>query len=64
MNFFFNILEPINEKKLEMFKEQMEKALDLMENTWLASKDKKFLATAEISFADVLAACEIEQTSK
>lgn len=54
----------MNEKKLEMFKEQMEKVLDLMENTWLESKDKKFLATNEISFADVLAACEIEQTSE
>ena len=42
----------------------MEKVLDLMENTWLESKEKRFLATNEVSFADILAACEIEQTSK
>lgn len=53
--------EPINENKLNAFKKQMEGALDSLENIWLASADKKFLATKEISFADILAACELEQ---
>lgn len=39
----------------------MEKSLDTLENVWLNSSDRKFLASEEISFADILAACELEQ---
>jgi glutathione S-transferase len=45
---------------LHIFKFLMESTLESFENIWL--KEKKFLATDdEISFADILAACEIEQ---
>lgn len=53
--------EPVNENKLKAFQKQMEGALSSLENIWLESSDKKFLATKEISFADILAACELEQ---
>jgi glutathione S-transferase len=53
--------EPVNENKLKAFKKQMDGALDSLENLWLESADKQFLATKEISFADILAACELEQ---
>lgn len=53
--------QPINENKLKAFQKQMEGALDLLETVWLQSADKSFLATKEISFADILAACELEQ---
>lgn len=35
--------------------------LNHFENSWLADENKKFLTSNEISFADILAACEIEQ---
>jgi glutathione S-transferase len=53
--------QPPNESKVAAFKKQMENSLDLLENVWLASAEKNFLATKEISFADILAACELEQ---
>lgn len=52
---------PPSEKKVEAAKAQMEKVLDLLENVWLADQSKPFLATQEISFADILAACELEE---
>lgn len=48
--------------KLSALTGYMETTLDLMENVWLESNEKRFLASKEISFADILAACEIEQT--
>lgn len=53
---------PPNEEKLAFLKGNMVKTLDLLENTWLESSQKSFLTTEEISFADILAACELEQT--
>jgi glutathione S-transferase len=50
-----------NEKKVEYYEKLMKKSLDSLENVWLESADKNFLATSEISFADILAACELEQ---
>lgn len=44
-----------------IFKFIMENSLDALENIWLADERKEFLATNEITFADILAACEIEQ---
>lgn len=49
-------------KKIEASKKVMEKALNSLENIWLSDSSKSFLATDEISFADLLAACEIEET--
>lgn len=48
--------------KLSALAGYMETTLDLMENVWLQSNEKRFLASNEISFADIIAACEIEQT--
>lgn len=53
--------EPANENKVKAFKKQMESALNSLENVWLESSEKQFLASKEISFADILAACELEQ---
>lgn len=47
--------------KVAFLKNNMEKTLDLLENTWLEGAQHPFLATKEISFADILAACELEQ---
>jgi glutathione S-transferase len=52
---------PPDEKKIRAFEKLMHKGLDDLENIWLASSDKDFLATKEISFADILACCELEQ---
>lgn len=53
--------KPVNESKLSALKTHMENTLDLLENVWLQSTEKQFLVTNEISFADILAACELEQ---
>lgn len=53
--------KPPSESKIAMFQGHMEKALDILENVWLESTEKTFLTTNEISFADILAACELEQ---
>uniref|UniRef100_F4MI64 glutathione transferase n=1 Tax=Chironomus riparius TaxID=315576 RepID=F4MI64_9DIPT len=52
---------PIDEKKAAAYKKLMEQSLNNLENVWLESADRKFLASEEISFADILAACELEQ---
>lgn len=48
-------------EKVEESKVLMEKTLDLLENVWLEDPSKDFLASKEISFADLLAACELEE---
>lgn len=54
--------KPPNESKIQLFKNHMETTLDILENTWLENAEKTFLTTdSEISFADILCACEIEQ---
>jgi glutathione S-transferase len=53
--------KPPKESHLKMLQGQMEKTLDSLENIWLESAEKTFLAGNEISFADILAACELEQ---
>jgi glutathione S-transferase len=52
---------PPSAKKIEASKVLMEKTLDSLENIWLEDQSKAFLATKEISFADILASCELEQ---
>lgn len=49
-----------SEQKIASAKDQMEKALNLLETVWLEDPSKPFLASKEISFADVLAVCELE----
>lgn len=53
-----------DEKKIKIYYKQLLTTLDLLENVWLGSSDKKFLASDHISFADILCACELEQTSE
>ena len=53
--------KPPPQKKIDDAKDLMEKSLNLLENVWLQDQSKDFLATKEISFADILAACELEQ---
>jgi glutathione S-transferase len=53
--------KPPKEAMVSMFQGRMEQTLDLLENVWLESSEKAFLTTNEISFADILAACELEQ---
>lgn len=52
---------PPSQKKIDATKKVMETTLDLLENVWLQDPSKPFLATQEISFADILASCELEQ---
>lgn len=43
---------------------QMNQTLDMIENLWLKRGGKFIADTNQVSFADVLAACEIEQPSE
>ncbi|KAG5668174.1 hypothetical protein PVAND_016124 [Polypedilum vanderplanki] len=49
----------LSEEALPIFKFLMESTLEAIETLWL--RGKKFLCSDEISFADIIAACEIEQ---
>lgn len=51
--------KPVAPEKLIKFKKTMIEALDLLENVWL--KDSHYLVGSEISVADILGACEVEQ---
>lgn len=59
-------LEPLltgrtpSEAKIETFRMQMERNLDVVEEVWLEGKD--FLTGSSLTVADIFAACEIEQT--
>lgn len=53
---------PSNPEKVAQFEGRMIECLDQIENIWL--KDKPFLSGNQISIADILGACEIEQPSK
>lgn len=46
--------------KIAEKQKKMEETLDLLENTWLKDQTKDFLASKEISFADLLAVSELE----
>lgn len=50
----------LNPKKVEAAKGILDKNLDLIEKIWLKDPEKRFLTNQEISFADLLAACEID----
>lgn len=53
--------EPPNEKLVKMFFSGMEVTCDTLVTVWL--KNKRFLCGNEISIADLLGACELEQPS-
>lgn len=50
-----------SEGRIKFTKAYMETTLDLFENIWLKDQSKPFLATDKLSFADLMAACELEQ---
>jgi len=52
---------PVEDKKVARFKEEMEKCLAQIETIWLENGKKKFIIGDEISVADLLAVCELEQ---
>lgn len=52
-------LKKPSEGRIKFAKAHMETTLNLLENVWL--KDERFLATDKMSFADLMAACELEQ---
>ena len=54
--------QPVNEQRAERFRQGMEQALDHLESVWL--RDAPYLAGQQISVADLLAACELEQPSE
>uniref|UniRef100_A0A6M2DI15 glutathione transferase n=1 Tax=Xenopsylla cheopis TaxID=163159 RepID=A0A6M2DI15_XENCH len=52
--------QEVPEGKIKESKAQMIQALDLFEKHWL--KDRTFMAGDKISIADIMGACELEQT--
>lgn len=51
----------VNQKKVADFQSRMESALEKFETVWL--KDQPFLSGNNVSIADLMAACELEQPS-
>lgn len=54
--------QPAMPEKIKHYEKLMIESLDFLENIWL--KDKPFVASSEISIADILGACEVEQVRK
>lgn len=52
-----------NEKRIEIYYNEFQKTLNILEEIWLKSEGQKFLVSDMITFADLLCAAEIEQTS-
>lgn len=53
---------PTKEEHVQQSEERLVGCLEKIEHIWLDGQ--KFLAGDEISVADILAACELEQTSE
>lgn len=53
---------PVDEEKVAELEKKMIITLDVIENVWL--KNKNYLCGNEISIADIIGICEIDQTSK
>ncbi|CAK9795865.1 Glutathione S-transferase theta-1 [Anthophora quadrimaculata] len=51
--------QPANQETIMKHEKYLNETLDALENIWL--KDKNFLIGSEISIADILGACEVEQ---
>lgn len=66
--YIFQVFSPmfneklVNKVKVARIEELMNQALDQIENVWL--KNKQFLCGDEISIADIIGICEIEQLSE
>lgn len=54
--------KPVNEQRVSLLEQKMIASLDLLENIWL--KNKQFLCGDEISVADIIGICEVNQTSE
>ena len=50
-----------DEKKIARFQKEMEKCLGEIETVWLDGGKKKFIIGDELTIADLLACCELEQ---
>ena len=53
--------KPVDEKQVKRFETEMVKCLETIQAVWLDSGKKKFISGEEISVADLLAVCELEQ---
>ena len=54
--------EPVNEKRAERFLQGLEGSLETMENIWL--EKNHYIAGDDLTVADLLATCELEQPGK
>ena len=52
---------PADEKVLSHYQNGMENCLHQIESIWLKNGEKKFIAGDEITIADIMACCELEQ---
>lgn len=52
---------PINDSEVSKFWVKMQKALDDMEQVWLKNGSKKYICNDQLSIADIVACCELEQ---
>ena len=53
--------KPVDEKQVKRFHDEMEKCLETIQTIWLDGGKKKFINGDQISVADLLAVCELEQ---
>ena len=54
---------PPVEKKVASYMRKMNRVLDQIETIWLENGQKKYICGDEISAADIVACCELEQPS-
>ena len=55
---------PADEKQVKQSETEMLKCLETISTVWLDDGKKKFICGEEISVADLLAVCELEQTGE
>lgn len=56
--------KPASERRLAEAHQMMEQTLEVMETVWLGQGQRYIAGGDAISVADLLAACELEQTSE
>lgn len=52
---------PVNDHEVSKYWTKMQKALDDLEQVWLENGNKNYIANEELSIADIVACCELEQ---